>query len=501
MPHNKALEPALAIPEELSRVLSYETMRRYGAAPLGLRGSVLRLAMVDDRDVTALDDLGIRTGYQLETVKVSKAEFEDLLKRYFSGMSVHPLFETLTGETGQRGILMQDDAGASAIVEKLLSLAVAMRASDIHLEPQRDGFYARFRVDGILQGIHGFPKALQSSIVSRIKVLSNMDISEKRLPLDGQTSIEQSGKTIDLRISTLPSKYGEKVVIRILDKSAMAVDMDSLGLAPSDQGRFEAMIESPHGLILVTGPTGSGKTTTLYSALSRVRSPLKNIITLEDPIEYELLAGGAGEMGVTQVQVHPKIGLTFASGLRAALRQDPDIIMVGEIRDRETAEAAMTAAMTGHLVLSTLHTNDAVSAVGRLLDMGVEPYLVGSTVIGVLAQRLVRLLCRNCMEEYHPPARALERMFRGGHDVSRAVLRRPRGCARCGGTGYSGRKGIFELLSMTDELRQAVHNGKSGTELGALLKAGGMKNLQESGMDLVFSGLTSAEEISRVSAV
>jgi type II secretory ATPase GspE/PulE/Tfp pilus assembly ATPase PilB-like protein len=328
--------------------------------------------------------------------------------------------------------------------------------------------------------------------------MSGMDISEKRLPLDGQMSLQSGGQNVDLRISTMPGKYGETVVIRVLNKSNVVYGLEKLGFSPGMQSVFEAVIERPHGIILVTGPTGSGKTTTLYAVLNRIKSPLINIITLEDPIEYELLAGRGSQMGITQVQVQPKIGLTFAAGLRAALRQDPDVIMVGEIRDRETAETAMTAAMTGHLVLSSLHTNDAPSAVGRLIDMGIEPYLISTTLAGVLAQRLVRLLCPRCKEEYRPPLRALKNMFPGRADLEKVAFFRPKGCPHCRGTGYDGRQGIFELLTMSDEVKKSIHDGDHLQGIRAVLRAQGLKSLRESGLELVFQGLTTVEEVARV---
>lgn len=492
--------PLTKIPAEILRLVSYETVRRHNIIPLGLRDEKLRVAMVDTNNIAAQEDISLRLGYELEIVKVSQAELDALLQKNFQDPSEHPVCPALAVEPAKDagGASRPDESFAVHSVEKLFSFALIMRASDIHLEPQRSALFARFRVDGVLKTIHEFPKGVQAAITSRIKVMANMDISEKRLPLDGQINIELAGKNIDLRISTLPGKYGEKVVIRVLDKSGISLGLETLGLEPDMQSAFESLIESPHGIILVTGPTGSGKTTTLYSVLGKIRSPLKNIITLEDPVEYELLCGSANETGITQVQVHPKIGLTFAAGLRAALRQDPDVIMVGEIRDKETAEAAMTAAMTGHLVLSSLHTNDAPSALGRLLDMGIEPYLMAATVIGVLAQRLLRVLCPDCKEKYQPPLRALKNMFPGRQNLESAVFYRAKGCPRCQGSGYLGRHGIFELLAMSDELKRLIHDGQNLEGIRGILAAQGLKSLRESGMELVFKGLTTVEEVSRV---
>ena len=489
------------IAPEILRLISYETMRRQGIVPLGLREGKLRLAMVNKSDVVTLDDIRIKTGYELEIYPVSKEELDRMLQQNFELLSEHPVCPALAVDVKRTAAgenLQAPDTFAVQSVDKLIGLAVSMRASDIHLEPQQKAFFVRFRVDGVLKTIHEYPKEYQASIVSRLKVMAGMDISEKRLPLDGQISLETGAVNVDLRVSTMPGKYGETVVIRLLNKSNVMYGLEKLGLSPAAQSAFESLIERPHGIILVTGPTGSGKTSTLYAVLNRIKSPLINIITLEDPIEYELLAGSGNQMGITQVQVQPRIGMTFAAGLRASLRQDPDVIMVGEIRDKETAETAMTAAMTGHLVLSTLHTNDAPSAVGRLVDMGIEPYLISTTLAGVLAQRLVRLLCPRCKEEYRPPLRALKNMFPGRADLDTAVFFRPKGCDNCRGTGYAGRQGIFELLLMNDEIKQRIHDGDNLGGIRRAMQAQGMKSLSENGIDLVFRGLTTVEEVSRV---
>jgi general secretion pathway protein E len=343
---------------------------------------------------------------------------------------------------------------------------------------------------------------MSASIVSCIKVMAKLDITERRLPQDGQISTTVAGRDIGLRVSTVPGKYGEATVIRLLDRTADVVDIDKLGMDTSTRDRFEDVIIKPQGLVLVTGPTGSGKTTTLYAVLNLIRSSLKNIFTLEDPIECELLASSVKETGVTQVQVNSKIGLTFATGLRAALRQDPDVIMVGEIRDRETAEAAMKAAMTGHLVLSTLHTNDAASTIIRLRDIGIEPYLIGSTITGIMAQRLLRLLCSECKQAYETPAQALGNLFPqmslfpdGAEKASLITLYRPAGCARCHGTGYWGRYGIFELLLVNDEIRRLIHEGATAEAMKKAAQADGLKTLRESGCKLVLQGLTTVEEV------
>lgn len=474
------------------KLVPQATMRRHGIVPLDLRDDKLRLAMVNPGDIAAMDDVRIMTGYELEVLPISKEKFAEIMSQGF-GEPDEPLVCP-----GLAADAVASESQTIQTVDKLLKLAIEMRASDIHLEPQRQCLYARFRIDGLLKTIHEFPKPSQAAITSRIKVMANMDIAERRLPQDGQVNFRHEERNIDLRVSMLPSKYGEKVVIRILDKAGLTLGLESLGFEPDMQSVFESLIEKPYGIVLVTGPTGSGKSTTLYSALNRIRSPLKNVITLEDPIEYELLAGSANEMGITQVQMQPKIGLTFAAGLRSALRQDPDVIMLGEIRDKETAETAMQAAMTGHLVLSTLHTNDAPSALGRLADMGIDPYLTASTVIGVLAQRLVRLLCPHCKEQYRPPLRALKNLFPNRQDISGAVFHRQKGCERCQGIGYQGRQGIFELLTMTEELKQKINDTEHVPGIRKIAQSQGLSSLRESGMELVFRGLTTVEEISRV---
>jgi type II secretory ATPase GspE/PulE/Tfp pilus assembly ATPase PilB-like protein len=327
--------------------------------------------------------------------------------------------------------------------------------------------------------------------------MAQMDIAEKRLPQDGQISITIQGKSIDLRISTLPCKHGEKVVMRLLAKSTALLNMAHLGMDPNLQSQFEALVDKPQGIILVTGPTGSGKSTTLYAVLNRLKSPFKNIITLEDPVEYELIAKDSHEAGATQVQMHTKIGLTFAAGLRAALRQDPDIIMVGEIRDQETAEVAIKSAMTGHLVISTLHTNSAPETIGRLRDIGIESYLMASTVLGIMAQRLVRVLCPSCKQPYELPERALKSIFPKRTSNASVTLFRPKGCTQCQGSGYWGRKGIYELLVLNDAIRELIHRNVPSAEIKTMAQAQGMKTLRESGLDLVFQGITTVDEVFR----
>ena len=386
------------------------------------------------------------------------------------------------------------------LVDTILSEAVRVKASDIHIEPQEKAVFVRYRIDGILHTKERIPKEVQLAMTSRMKVLADMNITERRLPQDGQAKAHIQKRDIDFRVSTLPAKYGEKIVVRVLDKTNFALGLEHMGFLPETQTKFEEMLGAGSGILLVTGPTGSGKTTTLYSALNRIKSSSKNIITLEDPIEYDLLSGKARESGITQVQINPRIGFTFASALRACLRQDPNIILVGEIRDEETCRIATNAALMGHLVLSTIHTNDAVSTVTRLLDMGIEPYLIASSLNGVLAQRLVRVLCRNCREAYTPPKKVLQSLnVRQILDVSgEIVFYRPRGCELCDGSGYAGRAGIFELLTITESIRDLILEKAKLSALREAAAREGTVSMKQNGIQLVSQGATTMAEVMRV---
>jgi general secretion pathway protein E len=389
------------------------------------------------------------------------------------------------------------DADSRAPVIRLVNLilfeAVKARASDVHVQPYEQTLVVRLRIDGILYDSFTVPKNLQEEVISRIKVMGRMNIAERRLPQDGRSSVQVGDQTVDLRISSLPTRFGERIVIRLLDKSRRSFHLTELGMDGQTLAQFRQLITSEHGIILVTGPTGSGKTTTLYSALHELDSKQLNILTLEDPIEY-------GLEGVSQTQVSDKKGMTFASGLRTVLRQDPDVIMVGEIRDRETAEMAIQSALTGHLVFSTLHTNDAATAVTRLLDLGIEPFLVASSVIGVLAQRLVRRVCPHCGVPVRPDAAELKKV---GLDPAwdLAGLRAGTGCGQCRGSGYSGRLGIFELMRVGDPLRRQVGTGSTASQIAAVAVASGMRTLRDDGISRALEGKTSLEEVVRVTMV
>ena len=384
-----------------------------------------------------------------------------------------------------------EDAPIIKLVNLIINEAVKERASDIHVEPLEKKFRVRYRIDGVLHEVPGPPKRLEGSVISRVKIMAGMDIAEKRLPQDGRIKMVSDKKELDLRVSSLPSIHGESIVMRILDKTSFFVGLEDVGFLPKEKKDFEKLINLPNGMILVTGPTGSGKTTTLYATLSHINQKDRKVIMIEDPVEYQL-------DGVNQVQVKSQIGLTFASGLRSMLRQAPDIIMVGEIRNLETAQIAVQSALTGRLIFSTLHTNDACGAITRLIDMGVKPYLVSSTVQGVLAQRLVRTICPSCREAYKPSEEEAKILSLSPEEVNSLKLYRGKGCPTCAYTGYKGRMGIFELFIMTDEARELVLNNSSSTELNKKAKESGMKGLKEDGLNKVKRGYTTVEEVMRV---
>ncbi|PQA86807.1 type II secretion system ATPase GspE [Hyphococcus luteus] len=382
----------------------------------------------------------------------------------------------------------ENDAPVIRLINALIAEAVKVKASDIHIEPYEKALSVRLRIDGVLREVLSLPARMTPVLTSRVKVMARLDIAERRVPQDGRISIALGGKTVDVRVSTLPARFGERVVMRILDKDEARLDLDGLGMPAEILARFKQALARPNGIILVTGPTGSGKTTTLYGALTLLNEPERNILTVEDPVEYAI-------EGVGQTQINPKVGMTFATGLRAILRQDPDIVMVGEIRDVETAEIAVQASLTGHLVLSTVHTNSAVGAITRLRDMGVEPFLLSSTLAAVMAQRLVRRLCPSCKEAYEPDA--AERKMAGLRDGEAATLYRPVGCGRCNNTGYEGRIGVYELIVIDEKLKRFIHDGAGEQDIAAYAFAHA-DTLTQSGLRHVRSGLTSIEEVLRV---
>ena len=423
-----------------------------------------------------------------EPVRVVVVPYDEI-NRVLSVLSGEEKSEEAEGESVEEDILTaQEEAPAVQLINEILMLAVRGRASDIHFEPFKEKMRVRLRVDGVLKTVREIPKSRVPSVVSRLKIMANLDIAEKRLPQDGRTMIKAGGKEIDIRVSTLPTYFGERVVLRLLMKESILYSTRELGLLPEDYSKFMELIKSPHGIILVTGPTGSGKTTTLYAALSEINREEINVITVEDPVEYQL-------DGISQVQVKPEIGLTFANALRSILRQDPDVIMVGEIRDTETAEIAIQSALTGHLVFSTLHTNDAPSSITRLVDMGIEPFLVASSVIGVIAQRLVRKVCPYCKELYTPTQEEKREL---GLEEFKGNFARGRGCEHCLGTGYLGRTAIYEILPVNREIKRLILERRDSDEIKERAVAGGMKTLKMDGALKVAMGITTPEEVLRV---
>ena len=468
--------------------------KKYKALPLLKVGDSLTVAMADPRDIMAIDQLrrSMKVG-AIVPVLATEERIQNILDEYYG--IAGSLEDIVKAVDRDKFTEIEDKDLAEAaeetpiikLVNYIILQAVKDKVSDIHIEPELELSRVRYRIDGMLHEANNIPKKLHRAVVSRIKILSQLDIAESRIPQDGKVRMRVSGADLDIRVSTFPTIHGENVVMRLLMKSSVLLGLKELGFASRYLEGFNKLIRKPNGIILVTGPTGSGKTTTLYAALSTINSIEKNIITVEDPVEYELPL-------IRQMQVNPKAGITFATGLRSILRQDPDIIMVGEIRDLETAEVAIQAALTGHLVFSTLHTNDASSALTRLVDMGVEPFLISSSVIGILAQRLVRLICNNCKEKYTPPPEVLKDL---GLE-SKIDFYRGKGCEECKGTGYSGRSGIYELLILDEEIRKLVESKKSSDEIKKKAREKGMVFLREDGLERVTSGLTSPEEVLRV---
>ncbi len=468
-----------------------------------------RVVVADPLDVAALDNLAILLGTRLEPVLATGQAVLDAINAVYDratdehdkimeGLETEDL-ETMAHELEEPTDLLEadDEAPIIRLVNSLLFRAVKERASDIHINPEERDLSVRYRIDGELREVIRPPKRIQAALGSRIKIMGGLNIAEKRLPQDGRIRIKIAGKDVDIRLSTVPTAHGERIVMRLLDKSNVLLDLESIGFEPWQLKIMDGLITRSHGIVLVTGPTGSGKTTTLYAALSKINSPNLNILTIEDPVEIQL-------QGVGQVQVNPKIDLTFASGLRSFLRQDPDVILVGEIRDRETAEIAIQASLTGHLVFSTLHTNDAAGAMTRLADMGVQPFLVASSLVGVLAQRLVRVLCHECKKAYHPTTEELEQasitpkiLAQAGNPRS---LYRSQGCPACQNTGYQGRTGIYELMLVDDDIRQLILKNVDSQSIKRAATERGMLSLLEHGAFKVAQGITTAAEVLSVTA-
>ncbi|HPI14795.1 MAG TPA: type II secretion system ATPase GspE [Spirochaetota bacterium] len=504
VPYQKSI--AFDDPDDIfSRVPTY-FLKKNKVAPFRAGGSVIYVAAADVLNIHPFDDLKmLYPDHDIEAVLAPEAEISRIINSHYDIMRADSAGEVIEGLAGSdfeilsspvletEDILdMANEAPIIRLVNTMITQAVQDRASDIHLEPYEKDMAVRFRIDGILYQMFTPPKKFQGAIISRIKIMANLNIAENRLPQDGRIQIKIGGKDIDIRVSVFPTYYGERVVMRLLNKTDMNFDLSAMGFSAAVLKSFEATIRKTYGVVLVTGPTGSGKSTTLYGVLSGLRSPEINILTVEDPIEYQL-------HGVGQMQVKPKIDLTFANGLRSILRQDPDVIMIGEIRDLETAEIAVQAALTGHRVFSTLHTNDAASGVTRLIDMGVEPFLITSSVNAFLAQRLVRTICPSCRQPYRPTAQMLSELGLGGAKAKGARFFHGKGCEKCLGTGFMGRTGIFEFLPLSNDIRRMIINRAEAYEIKEQAIREGMVTLLADGLQKAMAGATTVEEVLRVS--
>jgi type IV pilus assembly protein PilB len=496
----------LNIPKDVISLIPLDISQKYQAIPFGIMGNTLNVAMADPGNLFVIDDLRFLTRKNIQVHVCSDSAIKKLISQFFThddnlddmlGMLKEEVDVDLVETAEEMDLSFLEDAAEQAPVVKLVNLilmdAIRKQASDIHIEAYEKTMRVRFRIDGVLYEIMRPPLALKNAIISRLKIMSRLDIAERRLPQDGRIKLKAKGREMDFRVSVLPTLFGEKVVLRLLDKSGLQLDMTKLGFEESQYKAFREAIYLPYGMVLVTGPTGSGKTTTLYSALSELNKTSLNISTAEDPVEYNLL-------GINQVQIHDSIGLNFASALRSFLRQDPDIIMVGEVRDFETAEVAIKAALTGHLVLSTLHTNDAPSTIGRLLNMGIEAFLVSSAVNLVLAQRLVRRVCSECRYEEDVQPELLLDMGVREEEIGKFACYRGKGCPVCNDTGYRGRIALYEVMPMYEQVRELVLLGASTTEIKRESIRLGMLTLRRSGINKLKAGVTSVEEVLRSSA-
>jgi type IV pilus assembly protein PilB len=501
------------------KLIPVETAQKYQILPLSRVGSTLTIAMIDPTNVFAMDDIKFMTGFNIEPVVASETAVREAIDKYYGSTHAIELKKVMEGMAVVDNKLMEvgddtslelaaeeeaidlegleqaaEEAPIIKLVNLILSNSLKRGASDIHIEPYEKEFRVRFRIDGVLSNIMNPPLKLRDAIISRIKIMAKLDISEKRLPQDGRIKIKMKNdgkiKDLDFRVSILPTLYGEKVVMRLLDKDNLMLDMTRLGFEVESLKKFESAILKPYGMVLVTGPTGSGKTNTLYSSIAQLNKIDTNIMTAEDPVEFNV-------PGINQVQMKEQIGLNFAAALRSFLRQDPNIILVGEIRDFETAEIAIKAALTGHLVLSTLHTNDAPSTISRLMNMGIEPFLVATSVHLICAQRLIRRVCKDCKEEHSTPAQALVDAGFAPAEAKKIVMYRGKGCGTCNGTGYKGRVGLYEVMEINDDLRELILIGASSLELKKKAIENGMITLRASGLQKLRDGVTTMEEVLR----
>lgn len=501
----------IEIDEGIIKIIPPDVARKYTILPVSKAGAKLTIAMVDPTNVFAMDDIKFMTGYNVEPVVTSESALRESIDKYYGSthsIELKRVMEDIADtEDADLEVLEEDEdldlaeleqqseeAPVVRLVNIIMTDAIKRGASDIHIEPYETEYRVRYRIDGILYEMMRPPLKLKEAITSRVKIMAKLDIAEKRLPQDGRikikTKLGNQFKDLDFRVSVLPSIFGEKIVLRLLDKDNLMLDMTKLGFEEESLRRFEQAIFRPYGMVLVTGPTGSGKTNTLYSALQRVNTPEVNIMTAEDPVEFNLT-------GINQVQMKEQIGLNFAATLRSFLRQDPNVVLVGEVRDFETAEVAIKAAMTGHLVLSTLHTNDAPSSINRLMNMGIEPFLVASSVHLVAAQRLVRRICAACKEPYEVPTQALGNIGFDSAEIKSLQLFRGRGCDVCSGTGYKGRIGLYEVMEVDEEVRELILSGASAYELRQKAIENGMISLRESGLQKIRDGVTSIDEVLR----
>ncbi len=461
-----------------------DILRTYRLVPLEEGEGYIKLLVPKGYDPLVLEEVRFSLGKEVIPVYVSEEEFSQRLQEVLA--QEEPLVEVEGAEESEvRDILYEEETSpAVSFVNQTLIKAINLGASDIHIEPYEGQSFVRLRLDGMLHNYTQIPLSLHEQVVSRIKVLANLNVAEKRIPQDGKIAVKVGKRHLDIRVSVVPTVFGERVVLRLLEKGGKILRLEDLGLWEEDLLKLKRLSQKPYGIVLATGPTGSGKSTTLYAIIMEIKSPKKNIITIEDPPEYQI-------EGVSQIQVNPKVGLTFATGLRAILRQDPDVIMVGEIRDSETAQIAVQSALTGHLVLSTLHTNDAPSAITRLFDLGIEPFLIASALEGIIAQRLVRKICPYCKEEYRPSKEELKELgLSGDHTFYRG-----RGCEQCMGTGYRGRTGIFEVLEVDEEIKKLIVKTQSATDIRNFARSRGFKSMLEDGIRKVLSGITTPEEV------